>query len=303
MTRPSSLPEALSVLVTSEQAQALEAAARRARERPLLTYYDDGVQLQTLHEVAATAGDALENLVAALRLALSRRPYAAVVRGLAFDAEHRLLVAIHRSLGTLVAHGYAPPRQHLVHRVSDTTDLRNRGADQAELLHTDGADWEVPPHIVGMECVAADAGGGGRSRFVDTDTLTEQVDADDLIRLGESSVPWSPIPGHGDRLTVAPVLGDGKIRWRRYTIRAGVDRGYVLDPQTEALLDRFEATVTAADGVHDLLMAPGDLLLLDNRRTLHVRTALRGPPGHRLMHRTWVMTDPVRCASRIRYFL
>jgi alpha-ketoglutarate-dependent taurine dioxygenase len=62
-------------------------------------------------------------------------------------------------------------------------------------------------------------------------------------------------------------------------------RDLPLPPETRAWLDRFDALFAAA--AETVLLEPGDLLLIDNHRTLHGRTAF--PAGSpRLLKRVRV---------------
>jgi hypothetical protein len=54
-------------------------------------------------------------------------------------------------------------------------------------------------------------------------------------------------------------------------------------------LGSFEQVTTDTPGTFDFLMRDGEWLFVDNRKTLHARTALANPhASNRLMIRSWV---------------
>jgi hypothetical protein len=91
-----------------------------------------------------------------------------------------------------------------------------------------------------------------------------------------------------------PVLGNGRLRWRRYTVDAAVrENGLELDASLVEALDAFGEVVESAASEAYFFMEPNDLLLMDNQRALHGRTPLAvgaeaADRADRLMLRSWV---------------
>jgi alpha-ketoglutarate-dependent taurine dioxygenase len=79
----------------------------------------------------------------------------------------------------------------------------------------------------------------------------------------------------------------------RHWIETGQrEAGAPLGPEALADLNRLDATLSAPLYRHAFLLAPGDLLLLDNHRIAHDRTAYVDAPGQRRrMLRLWLNAD------------
>src|SRR5262249_20219793 len=160
-------------------------------------------------------------------------------------------------------------------------------------LHTDTADWHPPVQLISMLCVRADPGGGGRSRVLDLDTLRDEVRARlggrTLKFLETEPVPWLLAPYRGGGVCWRTVLSEASVCWRRYTIdKAVASLGTELPLAIIAALDSLEEVVTDTPGTLDFLMREGELLFVDNHRTLHARTPLANPlVSERLMIRSW----------------
>jgi len=85
------------------------------------------------------------------------------------------------------------------------------------------------------------------------------------------------------------------IRWLRYTVTLSEEEGLASPPKdiTNDLLT-FEQVVGNCHGVVRMRLQVGDLLLIDNGRSLHARTAIRDPAGStRELLRTKVMLREV----------
>jgi hypothetical protein len=227
---------------------------------------------------------------------MDRRPYCALVQGLRFDEGNRLFVGINRAFGELVARPYEKPRAQLVHYIQPATDLPATHGSQfeSEKLHTDTADWNPPVKLISMVCVRADREGGGRSLVLDIGTLRDEVRArlgsQTLEFLATEPVPWLVAPYRGGGVSWCPVLSEASVCWRRYTIDMAVaSLGIELSPTMIAALDSLEKIVMDTPGTLDFLMGEGELLFLDNHKTLHARTELANPlVSDRLMIRSWV---------------
>ena len=256
-------------------------------------FYDISLQRLVRDRTHAACPDGFDWLVAQIAERLARRPYCTVVRGLRFDEGNRLFVGLNGAFGELVAPPYEPPRARLIHYIQPATDLlSSRGGTETERLHTDAADWETPVELISMICVRADAGGGGRSRVLDIDSVREearnQLGKEALNRLETEPLPWQLAVYCGGGVTWRPVLAGQEMCWRRYTINRALESGAAkLPDETLSLLDAFEATISSTPRTLDFLMVDGDLLFADNRRTIHARTPL-ARTSDRLMIRSWI---------------
>ncbi|MEO8497380.1 MAG: TauD/TfdA family dioxygenase, partial [Planctomycetota bacterium] len=183
-------------------------------------------------------------------------------------------------------------RAQLVHYIQPATDrpAANGGQYETEKLHTDTADWDPPVKLISMVCVRPDEAGGGRSRVLDVDTLRQEVrdrlGAETLRLLETEAVPWRLAPDRGGGLAWRPVLTESRICWRRYTIDLA---DVPLADEMSAALDACEKVINATPGTIEFLMRKGELLFMDNHRTIHSRTPIAsGTASDRLMIRSWI---------------
>ncbi len=281
-----------------EVPRALSAQLAKAVEN--LPHYDNrefySVELQTSvrNKVRKACSTGFDWIIKEITDRISKWPYSVLVQGLSFDEGNRLFVALNRAFGQLVAGPYEKPRAQLVHYIQPSTDIpSSRGGSESERLHTDTADWDRPVELISMVCVRPDLNGGGRSRILDVDTIRDEVRESlgrEVLQLLESEpVPWKLAPYLGGGLKWRTVLSDQRVCWRRYTIDLGLEssNSKLSDRLTRAL-NAFEDVVSSSARTVDLLMEKGDLLFLDNRRTIHARTPLANGRSDRLMIRSWM---------------
>ena len=271
---------------------------RAAESLPLFEnkeFYSPSLQKLVRDHVHDSSPDGFEWLVGVVKERIARWPYCVLLQGLCFDKGNRLFVAINHAFGELVAPPYQKPRAQLVHYIQPATDIRSsRGGTETERLHTDTADWETPVELISMMCVRADQGGGGRSRVLDVDTVREEVKTrlgSETLRLLETErVPWLLAAYCGGGVRWRTVLTESSMCWRRYTINLALDSGDVeLTDEVFASLDAFEDVIAFTPRTIDFLMREGELLFLDNRRTLHARTPIKeANASERLMIRSWI---------------
>lgn len=292
-------PEVGRVHVSPALARELVEAAERLPRYVNQDFYSGALQSFVLERVRAACPAEFDRLVRLMKDGLARRPYCVLVEGLSFDESHRVFVAVSRAFGELVSAPYKPPRTQLVHYVQPTTDLPSaRGGHESERLHTDTADWERPVELISMVCVRADPAGGGRSRVLDVDAardaVRDRLGAATLALLESEPVPWLLADYHGGGVMWGTVLAESRMRWRRYTINAALNRpGVEITGELRDALDAFEAVVAAAPGTVEFLMREGELLFADNTRTIHARTPISdGGSSDRLMLRSWIRTQP-----------
>ena len=289
------LPESARTTIPAPLANEL---LRAAESLPLFEnkdFYSPALQTLVRDHVHEASPEAVQWLVGSIRQRLSQWPYCVLVEGLDFDSGNRLFVAINRAFGELVALPYQKPRAQLVHYIEPSTDIASsRGGTESETLHTDTADWETPVELISMVCIRADQAGGGRSLVLDVDAVREEVKThlgtESLNLLQTEPVPWRLAAYRGGGVTWRTVLSESGMCWRRYTVNLALAcDGVTVTGKMQSLLDAFESVITSSTRTMDFLMREGELLFLDNRRTLHARTPVigKGDPG-RLMIRSWI---------------
>jgi hypothetical protein len=293
---PAPLPDGAKVHVHTPLADALLRAAESLPQYDNQEFYSTDLQSSVHDRIRQAAPKDFDGLVGEIRSRTARRPYCALVQGIRFDEGNRLFVGLNRAFGELVARPYEKPRAQLVHYIQPATDLPATHGSQfeSEKLHTDTADWNPPVQLISMVCVRADREGGGRSRVLDIETLRDEVRArlgsQTLEFLATEPVPWLLAPYRGGGVSWRTVLSEARVCWRRYTIETAVaSLGIELSPTMIAALDSLEKIVMDTPGTLDFLMREGDLLFVDNHKTLHARTPLANPlNSDRLMIRSWV---------------
>jgi hypothetical protein len=285
-------------IINLNQTSEILAAAERLPRYDNREFYSTDLQAHVCRTVRESCPELFDSIVTEIKTLLSRAPYCALVRGLAFDEGNRVFVAINRAFGELVARPYEKPRAQLVHYIQPSTDIPSaRGGHESERLHTDTADWEPPVELISMICVRADPDGGGRSRVLDVDTIRDEVESElghaTLERLETEPVPWQLAPYWGGGVQWRTVLTQSSVCWRRYTIDMALDSTKTsLSPEMLDALTKFEDLVSTTPRRLDFLMREGDLLFSDNRRTIHARTPIaNGTNSDRLMIRSWIRTS------------
>lgn len=259
-------------------------------------FYSLDVQASVHDRIRDACPVGFNRLIEQIKGRIGRRPYSALLQGLQFDAGNRLFVAINRAFGDLVARPYEEPRAQLVHYIQPASDLRasHRSQYETEKLHTDTADWKTPVKLISMVCIRADKDGGGRSRVLDVDTLRQEVQnrlgAKTLKLLETEPVPWQMADYLGGGKKWRTVLTESSVCWRRYTIDLALDSADAkLSAPMSATLDAFEDVIASTPGTIEFLMREGDLLFVDNHRTIHARTPIAsGNASDRLMIRSWI---------------
>ena len=260
-------------------------------------FYSTELQERVYQHVRNGCPNEFDEFVSQVKERIAGWPYCVLVRGLSFDEGNRLFVALNRAFGELMARPYEKPRAQLVHYIQPATDLPSaRGGHESERLHTDTADWEAPVEMISMICVRSDPAGGGHSRVLDVDIIRDEVNTrlgEQTLRLLETTpVPWHLAPYLGSGLQWRTVLGESRVCWRRYTINLALEaNGLELAQDMLAALDAFEQLLASTTRTVDFLMRESELLLSDNIRTIHARTAIAdGTASNRLMIRSWVRT-------------
>lgn len=291
-----SFPDAARLEVPAALARDLRRAAERLPLYENKDFYSLRLQAELRDAVRSACRDGFDWLRAEVEERLRREPCCVLVDGLSFDPGNRLFVAVNRAFGELVARPYEAPRAQLVHYIQPATDIKTSDGRQteSERLHTDSADWPEPVEVISMVCLRPDRKGGGRSRILTLETLRQEVGEKlgaATLGLLERPVPWRMDDANGGGMVWRPIVTATSIRWRRYTIDAALSAaGITLPPAQSRALDDLDELIAATDRALDCLMSEGELLFMDNHRTLHSRTPLSGGyrTSGRLMLRSWI---------------
>lgn len=240
-------------------------------------------------ELRASDAGLAEAIVTALR-----DVGAAVVHGVAVGDDDALLGTVaHAATPSPIGNGGGLIYDVIPRPESEQVDVSS--TDRSFPLHTDSTYLRPPHHVVALGCLDAPEGCGGESHLLDIHVvvgqLRESLDGNDaLMALGEPAYPFAVEADSGERFIaqLAILDGDGgeaRVRYRGDLItEAGRAASIAVDGRHRAALDRFDATLGDVALHAVLALRPSDVLLVDNHRMLHGRTAI-SPGTHRLMRR------------------
>jgi hypothetical protein len=231
----------------------------------------------------ATGGNTVATIAARVRAELADRPAVIVADGPhSIDEATAWLASVAGELGTAVEplRASAGSAGSAVELLEPASDRIVDGRALTETLHTDGADRRSPPGYTFLHCLTPDEHGGGASIVCDLERMRSIATAGGHLSILTSSLPWKLAKEDGGGIWWAPALdlGSGTLRW--------VDPEVALDWTALALpfhepVRRWAARL-ASLGRHDGLPSPmllhaGELLVIDNRRAMHARSAIADP--------------------------
>jgi alpha-ketoglutarate-dependent taurine dioxygenase len=257
---------------------------------------DPAYQEVILAEVQEAADAAFGDLAQDACERMAEPPWFLIIRGLPISRATPLLVAVSATLGALVE-PYRQSWSQVVRHIVPSRDRTVDGRVLNEFLHTDGTDWVRPNDYTCLFCMRPDQSRDGESLLLDVATLLDEMtaapDAGVVHRLASQAVPWRIAEelGGGVHWQCPIDLAVPHIRWLRYTVTLSEEEGLAsLPTDTADDLLTFEQAVTNCRGVARTRLQAGDLLLLDNGRSLHARTKIRDAAGStRELLRTKVM--------------
>ncbi len=151
--------------------------------------------------------------------------------------------------------------------------------DQALALHTDSSFQPVPHELVMFQMASPDPDGGETILAPVRDIAAALSDAA-RARLRRPTVPF----GDDRHAVIAGAAADPVMRYYRRQIDEDAARHGALDPADEAAMDELDAVLADPAPQHRFRLGEGELLLLNNTRVLHGRTAM-SPTSRRLMYR------------------
>lgn len=275
------LPDLVEIALDSDEVRsAVAELGDSERER--------GVDLDHLRRLAA-ASPSLSKLWRLIRTTV-RSKGVAVVRGVPVERDH-VLLALSLGLGTPTSIGNGdlihdvtprPPEQQ-----GDVSSTRSAFA-----LHTDSATLARPHDYVALACVEAAEDRGGESKLMHVDSLYAAICArfgSGMPKLLEAPIFPFPLidPPQRRGIQQVPILTPTEngwtIRYRREFLAAGLrHKPRSLSTRHHAALVALN-TILAAESLHlSYSLARGDVLIVDNHRVLHGRTAIHSHALRRL---------------------
>jgi len=233
-----------------------------------------------------------------------------VFHGIGFDDEQQVDFA--RRLGEIVTGGpnkYGRSKENPeIYYVGFGEELNNALQVKGSFhWHLDGTTDEIPSKASLLSARSVSSNGGGDTQFVSTYAAYERLSDEDKGRLVDLKVHHSaesayrhfdphPSPEAVERLRTIPT----RVHPLVWTHRSG-KRSLVLGttayqveglPEDESaeLLAGLLAGATAPEHVYTHKWSPGDLVIWDNRGTLHQATPYAEDSG-RMMHRVTLVGD------------
>lgn len=186
-----------------------------------------------------------------------------------------------QSFGSLLETNYGRVFEIVVDRDSSQKSVAN---SQIDLIpHTDDAYQYAPPGIIFFHCLMANNDGGGKSTFVDGFQIAEvlrQEDSEAFELLCRYEVSYQK--HYSDRLDMqyrSPVFcldSDGNLKDVRISnlFPAPLDLPEAIVEPFYAAYRQLMQLYTNPNYCLKLGLQPGDLVMFDNHRVLHGRTAI-----------------------------
>ena len=214
-----------------------------------------------------------------------------VVKGLPFDGNNRLLVALASIIGIPEVQ-YNKPRPKMVRRFGPTT---GSGYDE-NYPHTDSVYWPNPTDLLVLQCVREDQNGLGKSRIVPIDLLVKKLSEQNGIVniLYKQKVPFTLDPRFGKTgMHMQYILTRKKhaskyyhqVRFLENDIKECITNFHVL--LSKSILDAiktFEKEAIMLGKKTEFLAKKGDWVIIDNKRSLHSRSPV-SPNSVRVLKR------------------
>lgn len=161
-------------------------------------------------------------------------------------------------------------------------------------LHTEDGFHPAPPHFVGLLCLRGDHDGaaavvtcgiGDVLPRLDEQTITALRRREFRIRFSTSFVPDESVQVLTDPMPVLSGCAGSP------DLRCDFHGTVAATPRAQAALDRLEQVIQRS--LKGLVMQPGDLIVVDNRRAMHGRTGFtpRYDGRDRWLRRSFAIAD------------
>lgn len=222
--------------------------------------------------------ESFDDIMKNIQYKINQIPYFVIVKGLKFDRNYSLLIALSSSLGKLIE-PYNKPGFSLIHHLKPTQYLDNTIEEKLdEKLHTDGTNWTHPNDITGLLCVRPDQYGGAQSQILDIDSIYLEIKRHfslETIRILENmDLPWRSDDGLSNGLFWAPIISNKNIRWMRYTINKAIEEYNIHNLPASLIksLNAIEYVTLDSKKTYNFKLTSGDLLFFNNKKVLHSRS-------------------------------
>ena len=181
-------------------------------------------------------------------------------------------------VGQLLGHlfGYTNEKEaELVHQIAPVrgreTAASNEGSKADFGPHTEcGALSMIPTYLL-LTCLRADAGGAAATFLMEARDLCRRLSPDDLAALFQPHFQME-IPesfGSADQWSAPGAILRGSVEMPELWYDRDGMRG--TTPEAQAVLDRVHALAADPSVQRQAVLRPGDILVLDNRKTVHGR--------------------------------
>lgn len=205
-----------------------------------------------------------------------------IVKGMPLDENDRLLIGFCSILGT-PTEPYKRPDTHMVMRlcpgmVKDSIDERP---------HTDGAHWPRPNDLSVLQCINPDKPGKGISKIVHVNTILEQLEQKEMSEIikqySKIRYPFTLHPDFGSKgiqmkyiLTKTKSKTDGPhIRFSVKFIQNCIEKfDLKIDSELIKSIVETEKIISKLGSKTQFSLKRGDWLIIDNKKTVHNRTAV-----------------------------
>lgn len=158
-------------------------------------------------------------------------------------------------------------------------------------MHTDGCFEEPAPDYIGLYVLKADALGGGMTHLIDSADFLHRLSGQTLDCLRNTSFPMR-VPEEfykGKRQVALPILTDGdRFRFREELMI----REQCSGAQNEAI-DELNGWLNNHTLMRSIYLPTSSIILLDNGRYFHARSAVNDPERHLLRLRFYGTGDSV----------
>lgn len=217
-------------------------------------------------------------LVSHVRRLIQEPPYFAVVESLPVERPVPAFLALVASVARPVD-PYGADWSRMVHRLRvGRLNYQPGYGVLDERLHTDGTNWDIPNDLTCLLCLQPDTGGGGLTQLLDRDSLIEEIrdaptELEEILR--SRPAPWKLAKEFGDHILYAPILGDNRLRWMKYTIDQGIEATRTIDSPLGSVVNSFQALLDETSRSVAFPLASGSLLVVNNKHCLHARTAVK----------------------------
>ena len=138
-------------------------------------------------------------------------------------------------------------------------------------LHTDVSYVPTPPRLMLLHCAQPDPGGGGVTLMADCEAAAQQISDKDRVQLQEPVFHFLYPPRCPAGESAAHAIHEpGLWRFKHAAMR--------IPPARQEAVERFHRALTQVS--LSLFLERGDLLIADNHRIAHGRTAFNPSPRH-----------------------